>query len=154
MRTLAFALFVSVFAAGQPPAGGARPGAAPPAPAKITRITFYCSQGGELHAVAPVGGGYRAISGPIGACRDRGLLFTLATEGTLAPTVAKDRADGIVSDVDRAFSALRSPVEVPREIAVQREVGRLAVQPVVVTAPAKVIEKATSGLKDTLKTQV
>ncbi len=154
MRTLLIVLLLSACVAGQPPAGGTRQGAAPPAPSKITRVTLYCSLGGELHAVAPVGGGYRAISGPIGPCRDRGLLFILAQEGTLAPTVAKDRADGIVADVDQAFSSLRSPLPAGREIAIQSEVMRLNAQPVVVAAPAKVIEKATSGLKDTLKTQV
>lgn len=154
MRTLLIVLLLSALVAGQPRARGARQGAPSPAPSKITRVTLYCSQGEELHAVAPAGGGYRAISGPIGPCRDRGLLSILAQEGTLTPTVAKDRAEGIVADVDQAFSSLRSPLPAGREITIQSEVMRLNAQPVVVTAPAKVIEKATTGLKDTLKTQV
>ncbi|GEM_PF-6033962 len=121
-----------------------------------TRVIFYCSEAGQLYPVAPAGPGYRALAGPLGACRDKGQILIVAAEGTVPPAADKARNEASVADVDRAFSTMRPEAahDNGRLGPVQAELQRVKKPPVVVPAPLKVVEKATSGLKDTLKTQV
>lgn len=122
----------------------------------LARVTFYCSEAGQLYPVAPAGERFRALAGPLGACRDKGQLLTVAREGTVPAAANKARNDASIADVDMALSTMRP--EVTRDNGrlgpIQAELQRLRKAPVVVSAPQKVLEKATSGLKDIVKTQV